>query len=107
MSFLDRVTDSSFKINDLGQVVFYPWGILGKGYVLGSDEKEEQVRRFGRKFMLLGLGLVVLTIATVGPTWGLLWLPFVILFYWWRVNNLLQGCEKAHGKPVHTVNFRE
>ena len=76
MSFLDRLTDSGFKTNNRGQVVFYPWGVLGKGYVLGSDEKEKQVRRFGKRFLLFGLGLVILTIATVGPTFGLLWLPF-------------------------------
>jgi hypothetical protein len=93
MSFLDRMTDSCVRTNNRGQVAFYPWGILGKGYVLGSDEKEKPVRRFSRRFLLLGLGLVILTIATVGPTFGLLWLPFVGFFYWWRVNSLLQRCE--------------
>ena len=93
MAFLDRMTDSWFKTNNSGQVAFYPWGILGKGYILGGDEKEKQVRRFGRRFLLFGLGLVFLTIVTVGPAFGLLWLPFSTLFYWWRVNSMLKGCE--------------
>ena len=93
MSFLDRVTDSGFKTNNRGQVAFYPWGILGKGYFLGSDEKERQVRRFAGRHLLSGAGLVVLTIVTVGLGFGLLWLPFWTLFYWWCVNSMLKGCE--------------
>ena len=93
MAFLDRMTDSWFKTNNSGQVAFYLWGILGKGYILGGDEKEKQVRRFARRIVLSGAGLVLLTIVTVGPAFGLLWLPFSTLFYWWRVNSLLQGCE--------------
>ncbi len=93
MSFLDRMTDSWFKTTNRGQVAFYPWGILGKGYILGSDEKEKQVRRFARRHLLSGAGLVFLTIVTVGPIFGLFWFPFGALFYWWRVNSLLQGCE--------------
>ena len=93
MSLLDRMTDSWFKTNNSGQVAFYPWGILGKGYILGGDEKEKQVRRFARRIVLSGAGLVLLTIVTVGPAFGLLWLPFSTLFDWWRVNSLLQGCE--------------
>lgn len=93
MSFLDRMTDSWFKTNNHGQVAFYPWGVLGKGYVLFGDEKETQVRRFARRHLLSGAGLVFLTIVTVGPAFGLLWLPFWTLFYWWCVNRLLQECE--------------
>ena len=93
MSFLDLITNSGFKVNDCGQVAFYPWGILGKGHILGGDEIEKQVRRFVRRFLLSVLGLVFLTIVTVGPVFGILWLPFGILFYWWRVNRLPQGCE--------------
>ena len=80
MAFLDRMTDSWFKTNNSGQVAFYPWGILGKGYILGGDEKEKQLRRFARRIVLSGAGLVLLTIVTVGPAFGLLWLPFSTLF---------------------------
>ena len=77
----------------MDKLPFTQWGILGKGYILGGDEKEKQVRRFARRIVLSGAGLVLLTIVTVGPAFGLLWLPFSTLFDWWRVNSLLQGCE--------------
>jgi len=93
MSFLGRMTESWFKANNRGQVAFYPWGKLGKGYILGGDEKEKQVRRFDKRHLLFALGLAFLTIITVGPGFGLLWLSLWTLFYWWRVNSLLQGCE--------------
>ena len=81
MSFLDRMTDSWFKTTNRGQVAFYPWGILGKGYILSGKEKEKQLRRFARRHLLSGLGLAFLTILTVGPAFGLLWLPFLGLFF--------------------------
>lgn len=70
-------------------------GVLGKGHILGDDEKEKQVRRFARRYVLSGAGLAFLTIITVRPVFGLFWLPFWTLFYWWRVNILMQGCETA------------
>ena len=80
MSFLDRMTDSWFKTNNRGQVAVYPWGILGDDYILGGDEKEKQVRRFAKRHLLSGTGLVFLTIVKVGPAFGLLCLPFGALF---------------------------
>jgi hypothetical protein len=53
MSFLGRMTDSWFKANNRGQVAFYPWGILGKGYILGGDEKKNRCADLSRSIYCL------------------------------------------------------
>jgi hypothetical protein len=93
MSFLDLAVNSSFKSNERGQTVFLPWGKLGKGYVLGSEQKAAEARRFVKRTALSVFGLLFLTIFTVGPTFAIFWFPFWSLFYWWRVNRMLRACE--------------
>lgn len=42
MGFFKRLTDSSFKVNGQGNTLFYPWGILGRGYILPDIETEKK-----------------------------------------------------------------
>lgn len=57
-----------FQKNELGEMVFYPFGLMGRGYLL-PPEREESVRRSMRLLMLVSLvigivfGLLALGIA--------------------------------------------
>jgi hypothetical protein len=33
MGYFDALTSSSFKKDESGKTVFYPWGVLGKGHI--------------------------------------------------------------------------
>jgi hypothetical protein len=46
MGYFDGLTDAVFKIDREGKLLFYPWGVLGRGYVLPNDSKKQQVRKF-------------------------------------------------------------
>ncbi len=45
MSYLDALTDPSFKRQPDGSTAFYPYGVLGRGYVLPDPTFESDLRR--------------------------------------------------------------
>jgi len=46
MGYFQSVGSSSFKSDSHGNRLFYKWGIFGKGYVLTSKGKEEEIMNF-------------------------------------------------------------
>jgi hypothetical protein len=44
MGYLDAITSSAFKTADDGHKLYCPWGTLGRGYVLGSNEDYLRLR---------------------------------------------------------------
>jgi hypothetical protein len=59
MGYFDAIASSAFKIADDGRKLFFPWGTLGRGYVLGSDEDYLRLRGQIKIFMIAALGLIV------------------------------------------------
>jgi len=44
VGYFDAVTSSSFKTTEDGRRLFFPWGTLGRGYVIGSDKEFGRLR---------------------------------------------------------------
>jgi len=72
MDYFEAIAASSFITNDRGQRIFFPWGPLGKGYVVPTDDEYERLRvalvRSFRTVRPLGLLLVL--------SW--LWMPWTV-----------------------------
>lgn len=64
MGYFDALAASSFKNLENGKRAFYPWGKLGKGYELSSEEQYERFQRFVIRYYMivlpLGIGAGVL-----------------------------------------------
>ena len=45
MSYFDGIVDGSFKTSEDGALLYYPFGILGKGYVIPNIEKKQEIRK--------------------------------------------------------------
>lgn len=58
MGYFDGLAASSFKTDEKGNTVFFPWGILGKGYILPEDKKDS-IRRSLKRHVTLILGLAI------------------------------------------------
>jgi len=46
MGYFKGLVDINFKIDDKGRTLFYPWGVLGRGYIVPNKSKEHQIKRF-------------------------------------------------------------
>src|SRR6266581_9634121 len=87
MGLIDAVTRTSFEERD-GGWIFYPYGVLSRGFVLANGQKHVQLRRFVKRHLLIGGAALLLPSVTVGPALVLLTVPPVLLWYALAVRRL-------------------
>lgn len=101
MGYFEAITNSYFKKTDAGKYIFYPWGIVGKGYVLPSEEKALNVRKTLNRVGILSF---VLILATVFLTRLLGWhvaggfLLVYCFIYYIFIQTLIRGLEVSNEK---------
>jgi hypothetical protein len=67
MGYFDGLTDAAFKQDQLGNTVFYPWGVIGRGYILTDPAKIDQARLFMRRWYQINIfcATPILTMAII------------------------------------------
>jgi hypothetical protein len=61
LGYFEGLTSGSFKTAQDGRRLFFPWGVLGRGYVLASEEEYLRLRRQVKAYMVTSLLLVIFT----------------------------------------------
>ena len=61
MGYFDGLTSTSFKTAQDGRKLFFPWGVLGHGYVLASEQDDARLRRQLKAYVMISLPLIILT----------------------------------------------
>ncbi len=81
MGYFDALAASSFKTDDLGQVLFFPWGFLGRGYVLPTAREADRLKRTLVRVYAVVL-LVVIGLVMFAPIWVAfaLLVPYTVLY---------------------------
>lgn len=104
MGYFDGLVEASFKKGADGRTIFYPYGVLGKGYHL-SGEGEEGMRVFVRGYLRICLPIAILSVSVL----RLYALPLLIILlapYTIGVRRLLptdmQATEKLTFAEVNT-----
>ena len=46
MGYFDALARGAFKSTASGKIAFYPWGKVGKGYEIQTDEQYDEIYRF-------------------------------------------------------------
>lgn len=94
MSFLSSMADKSFKVDESGRTVFFPWGYFGKGYILVDKAQEEKIRKVIIRSNIVGLSLVFI-IGVILKLWlvGLLLLPIVVVTWSLFTRMYTRGLE--------------
>jgi hypothetical protein len=59
MGYFDALTSSSFKTAPDGRRLFFPWGTLGRGYVIGSEPDFKRLERQVRTYLIAMLTLII------------------------------------------------
>ncbi|MBN1545705.1 MAG: hypothetical protein JW902_03505 [Syntrophaceae bacterium] len=97
MGYFDGLTDASFKTDEKGNTIFYPWGILGRGYILPEDKKDS-FRNGIKRFLQISLPLVILI--TVLKLWLLLLivLPVFIIGYTIWIKKITKNLNSSSNK---------
>lgn len=59
MGYFDGLASGSFKTAQDGRRLFFPWGVLGRGYAIASEQDYERLRRQVKWFMIVSFALII------------------------------------------------
>jgi hypothetical protein len=59
MGYFDGLTSGSFKTTEDGRRLFFPWGVLGGGYAIASEQDYQRLRRQVKTYMVVTLVAVI------------------------------------------------
>jgi hypothetical protein len=99
MGYFDGLASAIIKKDKDGNAVYYPWGVLGKGYVLPDAERETEIKNMVILFYQCIIGLFFIHIFILKSILILLLLT-VGLVIWLLVksNQLTKDCPKSDEK---------
>ena len=99
MGYFRTLTNSSFKLDSEGNTIFFPWGILGKGYVLPNNEIEENIRKFLTAYYLIGLTLLLIIVVFLN-LWivVILLIPFSFIIWSIQAKRYIKGLDQSSEK---------
>ena len=99
MGYFDGLASAIIKKDKDGNAVYYPWGVLGKGYVLPSAERETEIKNMVILFyqLFFGVFFVHLFLLKNALIFALLVLALVIWFLV-KSKQLTKDCPKSGEK---------
>jgi hypothetical protein len=59
MGYFDGLTSASFKTTPDGRQLFFPWGVLGSGYAIASEQDYLRLRQQVKGYMIVTLVLII------------------------------------------------
>ena len=80
MGYFDGIVDGNFKTTDDGVLLYYPFGVLGKGYVIPTNEKKQEIRKRLKWLYAVSLILIIASASSLAPSVLILSIP------WWIVG---------------------
>lgn len=96
MSALDGLAAGLFKTGKSGQRLFYPWGVIGQGFVLESAAQEAELRTWIKKCLILTLSDAAFSQVMVGFQVLLAILPLALIYY-----RVAMGLKLRHAAVSH------
>ncbi len=78
---MDGLAEGLFKRSKTGDLVFYPWGVSGQGYVLDSQAQKEELRTWIKKSIVATLSIAIFVQITFGVYVILFVIPVALLHY--------------------------
>ena len=101
MRYLKKLCEIYFKYDSKGNIVFLPWGILGKCYFLSSEDDKDKICSSMARYYLITTPLIFFPIAFFG--WKGLGLVLFLLiphFFIWdsKTKRYIEGLQQASEK---------
>jgi hypothetical protein len=81
MGYFEGLTSSSFKTTQDGRRLFFPWGVLGSGYAIASEQDYQRLRRQVKAYMIVALVLILAFSSFQGYLVSLFVAALVLTFY--------------------------
>jgi hypothetical protein len=95
MGYFDGLVDASFKKDSQGKDLFFPWGVLAKGYVLETAEKKNQIRKVLKNTYMFMFPIIILVQVVFGVKLNLILLVIFMAWFLWWIGNVTKGLAKS------------
>jgi hypothetical protein len=106
MGYFEGLTSGSFKTARDGRRFFFPWGVLGSGYAIGSEQGYLRLRQQVKAYMVATLVLVIASsiyAPYLAPLFtGVLLIGFYVTWMWRVLPSLQRSDEKLSLKESMT-----
>ncbi|MBR0835142.1 hypothetical protein JQ612_18305 [Bradyrhizobium manausense] len=110
MGYFEGVTSSSFKTTDDGRRLFFPWGTLGRGYVLASEDDYRRLRTQVKAYMVAAFALTLvpnlLRAYVLAATLVIALIGFYGVWMWFLLRRLDVADERLSFKESMTSQAR-
>jgi hypothetical protein len=110
MGYFEGLTSGSFKTTPDGRWLFFPWGILGRGYSIASAENYQRLRRQIKAYLMVSLVLIVGANLFAGYAACLMMAAILCAFYsgwmWYLLPRLTFSGEKMSLQESMTSQAR-
>lgn len=103
MGYFAGLTDSIFKKDKEGNTVFYPYGVLGPGYVIKSQARAKEVRSYVLGANVIGVGGVISAHVFSGTMAIMLFLFVFIVGYVFLAHELTKDLDKS----AESLSFKD
>jgi hypothetical protein len=94
MGYFDALTSSYFKTAQDGRKLFFPWGALGRGYAIPSDQDYKRLQRQVKAYTIVSLVLIIGAVV-LQIYFGLVIAALLIVFYMIWTRYLLRGLQPS------------
>jgi hypothetical protein len=95
MGYFDALTSGAFKTDKDGRRLFFPWGVLGRGYVLASERDYERLQRQIKIYIIVALVLIIGTGLLEAYIWSVIAVALLTAFYVVWAKYLLRGLQPS------------
>jgi len=103
MGYFDDLFDGIFKTNSKGNSFFYPWGFLGKGYILPDAKTKQKILNVIANYYIISF----IFLLGVGVYWDWLYalalLPIFFMWYYLTYSKLTKKLLVTNSR----LNLRE
>jgi hypothetical protein len=89
--YFNALTSTSFMITEDGRKLFFPWGAMGRGYVIPSDEQYRRLHRQITIYQLVALVAIVVAASVQQFIGGLVIGTLLFALYAAWVRHLVRG----------------
>ena len=90
MGYFNGMAAGLFKRDKAGQVIFYPWGVLSKGYIITAKSAADDIRKFVVTFYQVAYPVSL----SIGLFAGVFWGFAVLAFFLHNTNNSIKSIQQ-------------
>lgn len=98
MGYFEGLTNASFKKDQAGNTIFFPWGVLGRGRILPDEPTETRVRAFLSRYYKVSLPTIIGVGVIVGWAWSFLLVPIFGAWFYFGSKSLVSDYPYSKDK---------